>query len=53
MQDERGEANSSIALNCCCDSSDVIVDLNFTAGGIGGGNRGSMEIKFTATRRCC
>ncbi|PCJ65175.1 MAG: hypothetical protein COA58_09940 [Bacteroidetes bacterium] len=51
LRDEHGSAEGTITLGCCCQPPDVIVPLDFSAGGIGGGKRGSIEVKISAIER--
>ena len=51
-QDEQGTACGTLTLNCCCPPPEIRVELPFTAGGVAMGNRGSIELIFTAVKKC-
>lgn len=53
IRDEHGSASGTISLNCCCQAPVIQIELPFTAGGAALANRGSIEARFSAIKKCC
>ncbi len=53
IKDEHGSNSGSISLNCCGIIPEINVEVPFTAGGMALGNRGSIEVRISARKKCC
>lgn len=52
LRDEHGAGKGTLTLNCCCMAPEITIEVPFTAGGLGLGNRGSIEVRFSAVKKC-
>ena len=43
-------AGGTLTLTCCCKPPVITIEVPFTAGGLGAGNRGSIEVRLTAVK---
>ena len=50
QRDEHGSNNGTLTLTCCCKPPVITIEVPFTAGGLGAGNRGSIEVRLTAVK---